>query len=100
MRAPIRAVTTGALVGNNDRHRPPRTYRTVQTPHLVARAAPLAALEQHRAHRPDPRPERLDIHQRPVPARATVAPVPFGTAVPRGGSRMPMWVHHSRGGAE
>lgn len=94
------ARATGTLVGYNHRHRPPRTNRTVHTPHFIALAAPLAALEQHRAHRPNSGPERLHIHQRSVPARAAVASVSFRTTVPGSGGRLPMQVRHGGGGGE
>lgn len=97
--AAVGAVAAGALVGDDDRHRPPRADRAVQAPDLVARAAPLAALEQHRAHRTHARAERLHVHQRAVAARATVAAVALGAPVPGGRRRGPMR-GHGRGGAQ
>ena len=64
------AVPAGALVGDDDGHGAARADATVEAPHLVARAAPLAALEQHGAHRAHARLHRHNVHQRPVPARA------------------------------
>lgn len=70
------AVATGAFVGDDDGDGPPRAEGRVHAPHLVAGPAPLAAFEQHRAHRPHPRPHWLHVHQRPVSARPTCIVAP------------------------
>lgn len=65
----VGAVPTGALVGDDDGHRPAGADALVHdAPHLVARATSFAVLEQHRAHRPHPRPQRPHVDQRPIPA--------------------------------
>ena len=64
------AEPAGALVRDDHRDGPAGADAAVQALDLVAGAAALAVLEQHGAHRPDPRLHRHHVHQRPVPARA------------------------------
>lgn len=60
--APIRAVTTRALICHNYCDGSSRTDALVETLDFVTRPAPPAILEQHWAHRPNPRPVRLHVH--------------------------------------
>ena len=96
MRAAAGAVSAGALVGDDDGDRPARADRAVEAPHLIARAAALAALEKHRTHRADSSAERLHVHQRSVAARAAVAAVALGAPVPRRRRRSPTLVPRRR----
>jgi hypothetical protein len=59
----------GALVGDDDGDGATGADAGVEAPNLVASAAALAVLEQHRAHRAHARLHRYHVHQRPVTAR-------------------------------
>jgi hypothetical protein len=73
VRAAAGADPAGALVGDDDGDGATGADAGVEAPDLVAGAAALAVLEQHRTHRAHARLHRHHVHQRPVTARPACA---------------------------